>query len=162
MIVRSDVFIRCRGLRWRALLLGAAAMAYGIVGVTSVRAADLDVAPYDGGRYQPYPSRSSAYPVYPVPREAPPRYGYRPYAPGYPQAWADPDDAYGDGPDRYEAYRYGRRDGYYRRPYAVMPPAPMAPRGPYVVDPRYVPPDDMLADEGPPPYGWRGQPAPRW
>jgi hypothetical protein len=165
--------------RRREFVLGAAsiACAIGIVAAMSpVRAADLDSGPdygsYDRGRYQeqPYPPRGSAYPV---PSDAPMHYGYRPYGHEYrpygheyrPQVWADPDDAYGDERrDRYEAYRYDRRRyDHYRGPYAELPrpPAPMGPRGPYGADPRDVPPDDMLAEEGPPPYGWRTQPR-RW
>jgi hypothetical protein len=122
-------------------------------------AADLDEAPY-----YPYPPRSSAYP--PPPAPAPYGYrpegyrpdgyrpdGYRPYGPAYrPYVWRDPDDGYRDREERY-AYRYDP----YRRPYAERPPAPIPPHGPYVVDPRDVPPDEMLTDEAPPPYGWYGR-----
>ena len=158
--------------RRREIVLSAAsiACAIGIAAATSpVRAADLDVGPgygsYDRGRYQeqPYPPRGA----YPDPDDAPMRYGYRPYRPDYrPQVWADRDDAYGDERERYEAYRYDRRRyDHYRGPYAELPrpPGPIGPRGPYVADPRDVPSDDMLAEEGPPPpYGWRMQRPPRW
>jgi hypothetical protein len=124
-------------------------------------AADLDESPY----YR-YPPRSSAYPPPPAPepygyREYGPAYrpygpAYRPYGPAYrPYVWSDPDNGYRDREERY-AYRYDS----YRRPYVERPPAPISPHGPYAVDPRDVPPDDMLADEAPPPYGWRGRP--RW
>jgi hypothetical protein len=155
--------------RRREIVLGAAsiACAIGIAAATSpARAADLDGGPgygsYDRERYQPYPPRGA----YPVPDDAPVRYGYRPYRPDYrPQVWADRDDAYGDGRDRYEAYRYDRRRyDHYRGPYVELPRplAPIGPRVPYVADPRDVPPDDMLAEEGPPPYGWRTQRPSRW
>lgn len=150
--------------RRRGIVLSAASIACAIGVVTATtptRAADLDYGPYDPGRYQeqPYPPRGS---VYPVPNYG---YGYRPYGPAYPpHVWADPDDAYGGPRDRYEAYRYDRRRyEHYRGPYAELPrpPAPIGPRGPYVADPRDIPPDDMLAEEGPPPYGWRRE-SPRW
>jgi hypothetical protein len=159
--------------RRRRDLVGVAivAGAIGLLAATPARAADLDYGPNDG-RYQgqpnPYPPRGS---VYSVPNDAPMRYGYRPYGyrpygPVYgPRAWVDPDEVYGDEPNRHEAYRYDRRrDDYDRRPYAELPRPPTAvvPRGPYATDPRDVPPDDMYAEEAPPPYGWRTRPPQRW
>ena len=145
--------------RRRETMLGAAVFA-GAIGIVvafaaPARAADLDYGPYDGGRYQQrpysYPPRSQ---VYPVPDEAPIYEGYRRYGPAYrPQVWADPDDGYRD--NRYDDRRYVP----YRRPYAELqrPLPPIPQRGPYAVDPRDVPPDDMIAEEAPPRYGWRGQ-----
>jgi len=167
------LFQRRDDRRHRAIVACAASVlcALGIAGgfVAPAHAADLDVgAPdagaYDGEQYQrpyAYPQRGA---VYPRPDEGPIYDRRRAYDPPYrPRAWADP-YGYRDEPRRYEAYRYDRygydHDRYdHDRPYAEMrPPLPAAPRGPYV-DQRFDPRDDMLADEAPPPYGWR---APRW
>src|SRR5215470_551058 len=103
------------------------------IGFVLAFAPAASAADLDENPYYRYSPRSSAYP----PPPAPEPYGYR------------------DREERY-AYRYDP----YRRPYAERPPAPIPPHGPYAVDPRDVPPDEMLADETPPPYGWRGRP--RW
>lgn len=148
---------RCGASVW---LVSSASAVIGLIIVAApASAADLDVPQQD---YPAYSQR--AYPPYPpAPAGAPAPYGYRHYGPAYPpQAYVDPED---DEPDARPPYRYR-----YSEEYRQGPPAPyQGPPGPYVErreyprgaygDPRNFPPEDMFADEAPPPYGWRG---PRW